>query len=105
MSRKPLLALAVFVLTFVPVVSIAGSYALGLHTAHVQQQDQARTERAQQVQGKQLERALCADLTTMARLIPPAGSPASNPARAYEQAEHRTWAGLARGLGCQEGKS
>lgn len=45
--------------------------------------------------------ALCTDVGTMARLAPPAGAAATNPSRAYEQAEHRAWQGLYDGLACR----
>lgn len=57
---------------------------------------------AQQSAGFQVERKLCADVATMSAIQPPAGATAANPSRAYEQAEHRAWAGLVIALGCKE---
>ena len=77
------------------VVALSGaSYAGIVHQEAVQQAAQRR-------QGAQIEKALCADLGTMAAIRPPAGNPKTNPSRAYEQDEHRAWAGLTRDLGCQ----
>jgi hypothetical protein len=56
---------------------------------------------AQRHAGQVIERKLCADIATMARIKPPAGPASSNPSRAYEQAEHRAWAGLVSDLGCE----
>jgi hypothetical protein len=53
-------------------------------------EEQAEQARA----GAALEKALCSDVGTMAAIPAPAGNPAANPSRAYEQAEHRAWAGL-----------
>jgi hypothetical protein len=46
--------------------------------------------------------ALCHDLGTMAAIAPPAGSPADNPSRAYEQSEHRAWQGLYSSIHCDQ---
>ena len=56
---------------------------------------------AQLRQGLILERKLCADIGTMAAIKPPAGSPAANPSRAYEQAEAMAWRGLVIDIGCK----
>lgn len=45
--------------------------------------------------------ALCADVGTMAKIPPPAGDPKTNPSRAYEQAENRTWQGLFTSIRCR----
>jgi hypothetical protein len=47
------------------------------------------------------EKSLCADVGTMAAIPAPAGAAAANPSRAYEQAEHRAWAGLVIAIGCK----
>ena len=61
-----------------------------------QRADQARSKR----QGEVIERKLCSDFSTMARIPPPAGPPATNPSRAFDQAEHRAWSGLVVIAGC-----
>jgi hypothetical protein len=64
---------------------------------HQQQAQQAAQRRA----GDLIEQKLCADVGTMSSIRPPAGPAASNPSRAYEQAEHRAWSGLFRDLDCK----
>jgi hypothetical protein len=59
------------------------------------------TEHVQQQQARAIERALCADVGSMAAIQAPAGPAATNPSRAFEQAEHRAWSGLVRDLGCK----
>jgi hypothetical protein len=51
--------------------------------------------------GALVEKALCSDVGTMARIKPPPGAAAANPSRAYEQAESRAWHGLVLDLGCR----
>jgi hypothetical protein len=58
-------------------------------------------QNAQQAQGVIIDRKLCADVSTMSNIKPPAGPPSTNPSRAYEQAEHRAWSGLRDALGCK----
>jgi hypothetical protein len=60
----------------------------------------AAQQAAQRRAGELVEKAICTDLGTMAQIPAPAGPAATNPSRAYEQAEHRAWAGLYAGLGC-----
>ena len=62
-----------------------------------QHQEQA----AQQRQGAVLEAKLCISLDRLAALKPPAGDPASNPARAYAQQEHAVLAQLGPDVGCK----
>ena len=62
-----------------------------------QHQEQA----AQQRQGAVLEAKLCTTLDRLAALKPPAGNPASNPARAYAQQEHAVLAQLGPDVGCR----
>lgn len=76
-----------------------------------QQQQQAAAEQAaQRAQGAALERKLCATLDPLAGLAslkPPAGNPADNPSRAYEQelsAKLAPLAQLAPDLGCKAAK-
>jgi hypothetical protein len=73
-----------------------GVYALSVHNVTEIRNLQAAQQRA----GQMVETKLCHDVGTMAALQPPGGSAASNPSRAYEQAEHVAWTGLVRDLGC-----
>ena len=91
-----------FVLNFVLFVVLG----LGLlHYVHTSEADQrAQTAEQQAVQrraGALVEKALCADVGTMAAIRPPPGAAAANPSRAYEQAEHRAWSGLLGAIGCK----
>lgn len=72
------------------------SYAIAQNTNAKFEAAQATAEKA----GAKEVQALCADLSTMAAIQPPAGSPVANPSRAYEQAEHRAWVGLATSIRC-----
>jgi hypothetical protein len=73
-----------------------------------QQRLAAQQQAAQRAQGAALERKLCTTLepfTGLAALKPPAGNPADNPARAFEQALVVKLAPLAQlgpDLGCKE---
>lgn len=64
------------------------------HEVGRSQADQAR-------QGQMVERKLCSTLGALAALKPPAGDPAANPARAYDQQLHATLAQLSPDLGCR----
>jgi hypothetical protein len=64
-----------------------------------QRQEQAQ-QQAQRKAGLLIKQAICTDVGTMAQIPAPAGAAAANPSRAYEQAEHRAWAGLYAGLRC-----
>lgn len=61
-------------------------------------------QRAQQRQGEVLEAKLCTTLGRLAALKPPAGSPAANPSRAFEQALAGTLAELGPDVGCKENR-
>jgi hypothetical protein len=64
-------------------------------------EQQAAQQAVQRRAGEVVERAICTDIGTMAAIQPPAGNPARNPSRSYEDAEHRAWTGLYVGLGCR----
>jgi hypothetical protein len=64
------------------------------HSTNRSHADQAR-------QGQVIEHRLCATLGALAALQPPAGDPAKNPARAYDQQLHATLAQLGPDLGCR----
>jgi hypothetical protein len=59
-----------------------------------------RTVHAQQRQGRQAELKICTTLARIAALRPPAGNPALNPSRAYDQRLHMTLEQLGPDLGC-----
>lgn len=55
---------------------------------------------AQQRAGELVEQKLCATLGKLAALTPPAGNPATNPSRAYEQELHATLDQLGPDIHC-----
>lgn len=55
----------------------------------------------QQRQGQVVEAKLCTTLGQLAALGPPAGDPASNPSRGFDQRLHATLAQLGPDLGCR----
>ena len=56
---------------------------------------------SQQTQGQILEQKLCTTLDRLASLKPPAGSPANNPSRQYEQDLAKLLAQLKPDVGCK----
>ena len=56
---------------------------------------------AQQRSGQLLERKLCQTFGELAANRPPAGNPATNPARAYDQRQHDILDQLGTDLGCR----
>lgn len=70
-----------------------------LWTAAIEHQLNAVSQQERQQGEKELQK-LCADIGTMAAIPPPAGAPAANPSRGYEQAEHRAWLGLTEAIQC-----
>lgn len=67
-----------------------------LFTAHYVNSTQA----AQRRQGLAVEHSICETLGKLAALKPPAGDPAANPSRAYEDRLHATLDELGPDLGC-----
>lgn len=59
-----------------------------------------REQAAQHAQGAVFEKRLCITLDRLAALTPPAGSPAENPSRAFEQQLAATLAELGPDVGC-----
>jgi hypothetical protein len=66
---------------------------------------QVREQAMQQSQGRIVLGKLCITLGRLAALVPPAGNPAENPARAYDQQVHATLGELAGDIGCKQGRS
>lgn len=68
----------------------------------VTQQKLARHEMAaQEKQGQRTLHLLCTTLNQLAANQPPAGNPATNPARRYEQRNHAILAQLGPDIGCK----
>lgn len=65
------------------------------------QNEHAREQAAQQRAGVILGEKLCTTFGRLAALKPPPGDPATNPSRAYLQAQHDTLAQLGTDLGCK----
>jgi hypothetical protein len=102
-SRLPARVAWSLVVLFVVAVAIGGTAVFVAAAArNAATQAVYREQVASRKAGQLLEQALCADVGTMAAIRAPAGSPAANPSRAYEQAEHRAWAGLVVALRCKE---
>lgn len=98
-------ALAWTIICVLAAVLLLGGYFTWFE-AHTNSQLQATNaklraeQEASQKAGLLIEQRICLDMGTMAKIPPPAGPPAANPSRAYEQDEHRAWEGLVTGLGC-----
>ena len=67
---------------------------------HAYQAGQHQEQAAQQRQGAVLEAKLCTSLARLAALKPPAGNPAANPARAFDQEQQAVLAQLGPDVGC-----
>jgi hypothetical protein len=84
---------------------IAGSYFLDIYTATqtAQSIEDARTVALQQQQraGAVLGEKLCDTFGRLAALKPPAGDPARNPSRAFDDSLHMTLDQLGTDLGCK----
>jgi hypothetical protein len=84
-------------------ICAAGIVICLLWTAHevnaaaAQQRQQQASQRAQ---GAALQHKLCITLGRLAALKPPAGSPAANPARAFDQQQQAVLAELGPDVGC-----
>jgi hypothetical protein len=90
----------VALLVLVLIMGAGSLLASGLQNQSFQA-GQRHEEAVQRRQGQMIEHKICQDVTTMAAILPPAGPPAVNPSRAYEQAEHRAWSGLVLAIGCK----
>lgn len=79
-------------------VLIVLAVIVGLWGANEVRADQEQA--AQQRQGQMIEQRLCLSLGKLAALKPPAGNPAQNPSRAFDQQQHAILAGLGPDVGC-----
>jgi hypothetical protein len=110
---KRITAHARLLILFAGVVGlVAGSYLLSLRAIHsaetaqrqqqaAQRRQAARQKAAQQRAGEAIERKLCGVFDGIAALKPPAGDPATNPSRAYEQRLHAKLAEVGPILKCK----
>lgn len=78
----------------------AGNLLASWDEVHAYKASQSREQVAQQKQGAALEGKLCSTFGKLAALKPPAGNPATNPARGYDQELHDTLDQLGADLGC-----
>ena len=82
------------------VVLAAGSLLWTAHEVRASQAAQQREEAVQHQAGVLLGQKLCITFSRLAALKPPAGNPAANPSRAYEQELHTTLDELGADVGC-----
>lgn len=78
----------------------AGNLWASWSEVHTFKQQLQSAQAAEQKAAMKELAALCTDVGTMSRIPAPPGPAASNPSRAYEQAEHRAWEGLYTGIEC-----
>ena len=71
------------------------------HEVHVSQAAQHREQVLQQQAGVMIGEKLCTTFRTLAALKPPAGDPAKNPSRAFDDNLHTTLDQLGADLGCK----
>jgi hypothetical protein len=84
-------------LVFLFVLSLAVGSAAYLAAIRYYHDSQA----SQQRQGAVIEQRLCTTLERLAALKPPAGNPAANPARAFDQEQQALLARLGPDVGCR----
>ena len=98
-ARYAFVALAALTLVMAGVaVLYSVHYANALQAA--QQRQAAQQAASQRAEGAALEHKLCTTLGRLSALKPPAGSPADNPSRAFEQELTATLAELGPDVGC-----
>ena len=78
----------------------AGSLLWTAHEVRASQAAQQHEEAAQHQAGVLLGEKLCTTFSRLAALKPPAGDPAKNPSRAYDQELHATLDELGADVGC-----
>ena len=79
----------------------AGNLVASWDEVHAYQASQRQAQVAQRQQGIATEGKLCSTFGKLAALQPPAGSPAGNPSRGFEQSLHSTLVELGVDLGCR----
>ena len=92
---------AVAFLFIFAIVLAAANLFWTAHQVHVSTNAQQREQAAQRRQGRILGEKLCATFHGLAELKPPAGNPATNPSRAFEQELHAKLDQLGADLGCR----
>jgi hypothetical protein len=71
------------------------------HEVNAATEAQHQEQAAQQRQGAMIEQRLCTSLDRLAALKPPAGNPATNPSRAFDDDQHAVLAQLGTDVGCR----
>lgn len=102
MPRPDRVRIAIASLLLLVLLVGAGNLWASWDEVHTFKQQLAQQQAIEQKAAAKEIGALCADVGTMARIPAPAGPAASNPSRAYEQAEHQAWAGLFTSIRCKE---
>jgi hypothetical protein len=95
---------AVVVLFLLAVFPGAAGWFWWVHQADVNAAAQRQEQLSQQRQGELLEDKLCTTFGKLASLKPPAGNPATNPSRAFDQNQHALLVQLGPDLGCKQGR-
>ena len=98
LTRRTLRSVAILVVLGLLVTGV--NLLWTAHAVNSFRVSQRQEQVAQRRQGLLVERRLCTTLGRLAALTPPPGDPASNPSRAYLQAQHDTLAQLGTDLGC-----
>lgn len=90
-ETRDIVIIALLLLNFL----FTAAYQDHSHAAELAQQQAAQRG------GKLVEERICATISQLAALHPPAGNPHMNPSRAYDQELHATLDGLGPDLGCR----
>ena len=99
LARRTLRSVAVLVLLALLVTGI--NLLWTAHEVRAFSSSQQQQSTAQQQQGQAIEKKLCTTLGRLAALKPPAGAPAKNPSRAFEDDMHATLSQLGPDIGCK----
>ena len=101
MKRTPYAYLALLaVQVALSLSALLGAVAYYHDSQAAQQRQAAQQAASQRAEGAALEHKLCTTLGRLSALKPPAGSPADNPSRAFEQELTATLAELGPDVGC-----
>jgi len=106
-ERRAFVALAALALIVAAASLFWNAHQVSTDNAHwhqalaAQQRQAAEQQAAQERQGAVIEQRLCTSLGKLAALKPPAGNPAVNPARGFDQQEHAVLAQLGPDVGCR----